>query len=576
MTEGPRTGDGARWWTRADLAWLLRPHRGRLAVIAAAVLVAAALELVPPLVLRHLIDDKLVGGDAEGVAGTALVFLAATAVRSALGLVYGYQAVAAAQAMLHSLRVRLFSHVCSLPVEHHDQNPVGDTISRCTADLDTVQELMSRGFVTVAAEVVPLAAVIAAMVVLSPPLTVLSALAIPPIVVIGRFIRVRVRAAQRANRASIGRLAAHVNEDLTGVDVIRSFRKDDFFVARFRRALGQSLTTFNRANLANTFYAPTIGLVAGAMIALLLWTGTTGLAGGFGTSVGTLAAFVLLFQRFVQPVTVLSEEWQRAQAAVAGAERVFEVLAASPRRPATSSAGPARGATPDPTAPPLVVSALSFGYWAERPVLRDVDIHADPGEWVAVVGPSGAGKSTLLELVVGLRQPWSGTVRVGGADPTELDDEDRRPLVGFVPQQAHVFNASLADNITLADPRVDRATLDRVIAVVGLDTLMKPWPAGAQTRLAGGGRGDGFVLSAAQRQLLALARVLVFDPVLVLLDEATAYVDPLTDAGIRHMLRREVCGRGGALVTVSHRPSTARAADRVVVVEGGQTRGARS
>lgn len=118
---------------------------------------------------------------------------------------------------------------------------------------------------------------------------------------------------------------------------------------------------------------------------------------------------------------------------------------------------------------------------------------------------------------------------------------------------------------------MDRDILDRVIALVGLGALMKPWPAGAQTRLAGGGRGEGFVLSAAQRQLLALDRVLVFDPLLVLLDEATAYVDPLTDAGIRDMLRREVCGRGGALVTVSHRPSMARAADRVVVLEGGQT-----
>lgn len=214
-----------------------------------------------------------------------------------------------------------------------------------------------------------MAAVVAAMVVLSPALTVVAALAIPPIVLVGRLIGVRVRAAQRANRTSIGRLAAHVNEDLAGVDVIRSFHKDDFFIARFRRVLRQSLSTFNRANLANTFYAPTIGLVAGAMIVLLLWAGTTGAADGFGTSVGTLAAFVLLFQRFVQPVAVLSEEWQRAQAALAGAERVFEVLATPPRQ-RSPSPGPARGTASDPAAPPLVVDALCFGYRPDRPVGR--------------------------------------------------------------------------------------------------------------------------------------------------------------------------------------------------------------
>jgi ATP-binding cassette subfamily B multidrug efflux pump len=326
---------------------LVRPYPVRLVAVGLLVLVAAVLEVVPPLVVRHVIDSDLTRGDTAGLGVAAVLYLAAATGVAAASAAYGYLAATVAQRSLAALRTRLFAHLLALPMSYHDRTPRGESISRATADVDAIDDLFSSSVATLLGEVVRLAAVAVAMIALSPVLAAAAALVVPPLVLITNVLRRRVRDAERATRRAVGTVNAELAEDLAGVEVIRAFGRQRQFDARFRRALHGWLQAGNRSVLFNAFYAPVLGILAAAVTALLLWLGGRDAFAAIGVSIGTLTAFVLLFARFFTPLTNLGDEWQTVQAALAGAERVFAVLELPTDRPATTAPS-ADPATPGP------------------------------------------------------------------------------------------------------------------------------------------------------------------------------------------------------------------------------------
>ncbi len=567
---------------RRRLGALVRPWRARLVVVGIAVLVAAVVELVPPLVIRHVIDDNLTPRRTGGLAPAGLVYLAATAAVAVLTAGYGYLAATVAQRALAGLRGRLFAHLLALPTDYHDRTPIGDSISRTTADIETIDDLFSSSAATLLGETARLLTVTAAMLVLSPILTAAGAVVIPPLALITSILRRRVRDAERATRVAVGALTTQLAEDLTGVEVIRAFGRQDSFNHRFRAALTGWLRAANRSVFYNAFYAPALGVLAATATALLLWLGGRNTFDAIGISVGTLTAFVLLFARFFTPLVNLGDEWQTVQAALAGAERVFAVLdlpTDQPRRPAPTGttaptpaipATPAAGTPARPGAPVAELAGVTFGYQPDRPVLHDITLTISPGQHLAVVGRTGAGKSSLVSLLAGLYLPWTGTARLAGTDPRRLDDAQRRRLLGYVPQTVALFSGTITDNITLGDPHLTVADTTRAARLAGADTFIDNLPAGYATLLSDAGRGTGMQLSAGQRQLLALARALAARPAMLLLDEATAVIDGASDTAFRTALRQHIRAEGTAVLTIAHRLATAHAADHVAVLAAGR------
>ena len=546
------------------LASLLRPWRVRASVVVLLVLAAASFELVPPFIIRTIVDDHLTTGRPAGLLFLAVLYLGANAAIQAMTFLYGYLAATVAQGVLNGVRVRLFAHLQRLPVAYFDRTPVGDVISRCTSDVETLDTVFSTGVAVLVANLVRLVTVAIGMVILSPALTLVAALVFPPLVIVIRYLQVRLRQAERATRIAVGALTARLQESLRGTEVIRAFGREREAVGGFRRVLADVLAASNRATRFSALYTPMTAILSALAVAALLWAGTRQAFEAFDVSLGTLAAFLILLQRFFQPITALGEEWQTVQSAMAGAERIFATLALPPE-PAAPVGPPERA----DGLPPIHLDDVAFGYAEGQPVLHHVSLAVNPGEHVALVGRTGAGKTSALHLLAGLYAPWAGTVRVASRDPRSVKESDRRGVLGVVPQVVQLFSGTVFENLTLGDDAVPEEAVLEAARIAGADAFVRALPQGYRTQLVGSGGGIGAQLSAGQQQLLALARALVHRPAVLLLDEATAAIDSVSDAAFRAALRESVLPAGCAVLTVAHRLSTAVEADRVIVFDRG-------
>lgn len=549
---------------RGHLASLLRPWRARATVVVVFVLAAASFELVPPFIVRTIVDDHLTTGRPAGLLLLAILYLGASAAIQAMTFLYSYLAATVAQGVLTSVRVRLFTHLQRLPIGYFDRTPVGDVISRCTSDVETLDTVFSSGVAILVANLVRLVTIAIGMVILSPPLTLVAGLVAPPLVIVIRYLQVRVRQAERATRIAVGALTARLQESLRGVEVIRAFGREREAVGGFRRVVANALTASNRATKFSALYTPMTAILSSLAVAALLWAGTRQAFDAFDISLGTLAAFLILLQRFFQPITALGEEWQTVQGALAGAERIFATLALTPE-PAVPEVQTERSGG----LPPIHLGDVVFGYADGRPVLHRTSLVVNAGEHVALVGRTGAGKTSALHLLAGLYAPWAGTVRVASRDPRALTESERRRVLGVVPQVVQLFSGTVFENLTLRDRSVPEDAVLEAAKVAGADAFVRALPQGYQTLLVGSSGGSGTPLSAGQQQLLALARALVHEPAVLLLDEATAAIDSVSDAAFRAALRESVLPGGCAVLTVAHRLSTAVEADRVIVLDKG-------
>ncbi|MCP4378096.1 MAG: ABC transporter ATP-binding protein, partial [bacterium] len=395
------SSSATRVTTRSELWRLLRSWRKQIAVIIVSILAAEALAVIPPLVLRRILDDYLAVGVAEGLLVLAALYLAATIAAEAMRFVVTYSTAYVAQHVLRDLRVRLFAHLQRLPLSFYDSTPLGDVISRCTADVDTVDTLFSSGVANLVLRLAQVAAAFAAMTTLSLKLSLLSLLVIPPLAAITRFFQVHIRQAERRRRQAIGMLNVHLQETLSGIDVVRAFGREAAFTARFRRALQEAVAAFWGSESYNMFYAPLLAVIVATCSALFLWIGTGGAGAAWGLSIGTIAAFILLFQRFFEPIRNLGEDWQTVQGALSGIERIVQVLQIPADTPPQSTAASRHSERELPVS----VQNVVFGYGPERPVVDNVSITVQAGEHLALVGRTGAGKSSLIHLICGLYAP---------------------------------------------------------------------------------------------------------------------------------------------------------------------------
>ncbi len=576
----------------------LRPYWREVLLAVSLLGAISLLEVAGPFLTKIAIDRyvKPVSGAAplQGEALRGLLLIAAAyvlvlAVSFVLRYVQTYTMSMVGQRAMQDLRLSIFRHLETLTPSYFDTRPVGRILTRVTQDVSVLNELFAQGVVAVIGDIFMLGGIVAAMLLMSWRLALVTLTTVPLLVVATAIFRSKVRISYRRVRTRLARLNAFLQEHLGGLDVLKLFNVEGKETRRFDEAN----RSHYEAHLQNMFYYavffPAVELIGALALALILWYGGSGVLRGVVTF-GVVAAFIQYADRFYQPVRDLSEKYNVFQAAMVASERIFELLDTEPGVPEPGRApGPALVAAPaylgngsgnggDPrgqdTAPrratrlrgEVEFDHVWFAYQGEEWVLRDVTFRIAPGEKVALVGATGAGKTSISSLLTRFYEFQRGTIRIDGRDIRSYSGRELRREVGLVLQDVFLFSGSVADNIRFGARERDPGEAERALAEVGGGRLAARLPDGLSEEV--GERGGYF--SMGERQILAFARALHYDPSILILDEATSSVDVETERTIQAALRRLLEGRTS--LVIAHRLSTILDSDRILVMHKGELR----
>ena len=557
-----------------------REHRLLAAALALFPLIAAA-ELAQPYLLKVAIDSHILTADWVGLAVTAGLYALTLAALYALRMVEAYLMALAGQRVTHDLRAALFGHLLRLEAAFFDRNPVGRLMTRVLNDVEAVSEAFTSGLLAIVADVITLSGVVAIMLWMDWRLALVTFAIVPVLAGAAAYFRLRARDAYREVRRRLAVLNGFLQESLQGMTVIQLFARERQELDAFRRLNHDYRRAVFRSTVFEASLYASVEALGSVALALLIWYGSGQIVGG-ALSFGALVAFIQYTNRFFLPIRDLGAKYTVMQAAMASAERIFGLLDRAPAivSPESGSATQDRGigATtissrpPTPraehaplatTVPAIEFDHVSFVYQSGAPVLTDLSFRVGRGEHVAIVGATGEGKSTCARLLTRAYDVTRGRVLVDGMDVREWDLTRLRRHVGTVFQDTVLFAGSVADNLRVngdGDDPMMRAALEAAHAA----TFVAALPGGLDEPL--GERGGK--ISHGQRQLLAIARALVYNPPVLVLDEATSSVDPESEWMIREGMKRLLAGRTS--VTIAHRLSTIQHADRIIVLHRGR------
>ncbi len=556
---GEKEGErGLDWRILVRLLGYLRPYRTRMLAALALMLVESVLVLVVPYLLKVAIDQHIAQGDVGGLNRVTLLtvgavlgtYLASTGQRYLLAWV--------GQRLLATLRGDLFRHLQALPLGYHDTHIVGVTISRVINDVSVINELLSQGLVTLVGDVLVLGGIVTVMVSLSPKLALLTFSVLPLMLVVVIWFTRRAQTAFRHTRAKVAAVVGDLAEDLSGMRVIQAFAQEDATQERFDEVNQANRDAYVDAMTLSFIFLPSVEFLGILATAVVLWFG-----GGFvaqeDLTLGVVVAFLAYVTRFFQPIQELSRLYTTLQAATAGGERVLNLLDTVPE---------VRDAPDAVAMPPIVgrveLSGVHFSYRGETRVLHDVDLSIDPGQTVALVGPTGAGKTTVANLVARFYDVTDGSVTIDGWDVRRVTQGSLRRQMGLVPQDPFLFSGSIADNIRFGRPNAPQQEVEEAARLANAHEFICSLPDGYETDILEG----GVNLSLGQRQLVCIARAVLAEPRIIILDEATSSVDTITEALIQEALERLLSGR--TAIVIAHRLSTVREADLICVLQAGR------
>jgi len=538
----------------------IAPYRSSAVLALLLIISAAVLSILPPYLTKIAIDRYIQNHDLAGLNRVAALYVGILV--AVLGLTYGQTMVMnlMGQKIMYDLRMQIFRHLEALDVAFFDRNPVGRLMTRVTTDVDALNELFTSGVISIFGDLCTLSGIVVTLFVLDFRLALAIFSVLPLLFLVTFTFKIKVRDSFRRVRTAIARINTFLQENITGTAVVQIFGQEKKQFEKFTRINCEHL----EANLQSIFYYavfyPLLELVGALAVALIVWYGGFKVLSGTLT-LGALVAFIQYSDRFFRPISDLSEKYTILQAAMASSERIFKLL----------DTPPSIVSRPDPRtlrvrSGRVEFRGVHFAYHPGDEVLHDVSFAVEPGEKVAIVGPTGAGKSTIISLLSRFYDIQQGQVLIDGVDIRDYDLQALRLSVGIVLQDVFLFSGSIANNIRLGNTEISDEQLRRAAEIVHASEFVEKLKAGYEARV--GERGSS--LSVGQKQLLAFARALAYDPRILVLDEATSSIDTETELLIRDAIEKLMVGR--TCIIIAHRLSTIQKADRIIVLHRGRIR----
>lgn len=527
-----------------------------------AIAASIAVSVAPPLILQYIVDS-LAGGNfaampllTAGVvyfivnAGSGLV----DALKETLITIFG-------QKITHGLRSAMCRRLSALPAPYFVSHESGAVTSLFVNDVDTLEDLFDSGVVSMIADVLTISSILVVVFHLSGGLGILLCIALPLLFLLTRYFQKRMLQAQRDNRAAIGRTNELIPETVHNIRTIHTCQQESHLRRRYGKTIGDSFAAMERSNFCDAIYSPIIITLSTLIICIMMTLSVSSsfLQDLFGMTVGTVVALIAYVRLIFSPIESIGMEIQNIQSAIAGISRLKEFFAEPVQE---------RGTTDDltTTAPPLVIDDAAFGYGKDETVFRHLSLAVKKGETVTITGRTGSGKSTLFKLILGLYAPQEGSIRVFGCEPSRLAPSVRRQVFGYVEQQFHDVAGTISDQVSLKDSRIDEAAIEKSLRLVGLWDLCTSLPEGLHTPF------QQEYFSRGQLQLLSIARAVVMNPQILLLDEITANLDALTERQVLEAL--QAASQNRTVLSISHRLYEAQGGRLVVM--GTAQKGSRS
>jgi len=557
---GQLTGESARD-TRLAIARLvgyLAPYRCKLAGVIVLVIVSTIAGLAGPAVLGSAIDRFVVPGDLPGLAQASVALLAIYLLGGIASIGQQLIMVRTGQRLVADIRARLFGQLQDLSLDYHDEHQVGDLMSRVSNDTEAINSVLSNGLTEFSANILLLGGTMVSMFFLNWPLAIGTLVILPIMLSITGWITQRSRRAFRDVQRNLGAMNALLEENITGIRVVQAFSREADVFERFREVNAANRQAGMRAEIITAALGPMFTTMSTITIA------ATALLGGWlalrdVVTVGVIAAFIVYIRNFFRPMRSIAMLYNQLQSALAGAERIFEVLDASPTVQDRPDAVPLVEIEGE-----VVFDHVTFEYEPDKPVLSDVSLRAAPGETIALVGPTGAGKTTMISLLSRFYDVADGTIRIDGHGIREVQQASLRKQLGIVLQETFLFSGTVKDNIRYGRLEATDAEVVAAARLANADRFISLLPQGYETPVSE----QGHNLSQGQRQLIAIARAILADPRILILDEATSSVDTRTEVALQEALLRLMEGR--TAFVIAHRLSTIRNADQLLVIDDGR------
>ncbi len=522
--------------------------------------IVTVLDILPPFITKIAIDDYIAKNRVGEIYKIIILYQAVLITHFLFQFLHTYTINLMAQNAMYDLRVKLFTHMQSLPFSFYDKNPVGRLITRVIGDIETLNDLLSAGFVTIVGDFFSLFGIAAMLLFLDLKLGLITLSILPVICVITVIYRKYARDAYREVRVNQAALNAYFQENVSGVCEVQNFTREEANFKKFDAINAKNRDTFIRSIKQNAMFFPAVELINATAIAAVIYFGGREVMGetiGFGV----LVAFTQYINRFFKPIRDIAEKYNIFQMAMASCEKTFSLLDLKP-----SIAGPENPAAVEGFKGDIKFDDVVFEYNEGDEILHGVSFEVKAGESVAIVGRTGSGKTTIINLLARFYDIKSGAITIDGIDIKTLSLETLRSYIAIMQQDVFLFSASVDKNIRMNNPKI---SFDQVVAAarfVNAEKFIEKLPQKYNQPV--GER--GVTLSVGQRQLLALARAIAFDPGIIIMDEATSSVDTETEFLIRDAMKKVLKGRTS--IIIAHRLSTIKNVDRIIVLHKGRVR----
>ncbi|MDP4914550.1 MAG: ABC transporter ATP-binding protein/permease [Saprospiraceae bacterium] len=533
------------------------PYKSLLLSTTLMAILLAPLATIRPWLVQKMVDDHIVYSDVEGLLKLSIIFIIVLFLHAFLTYLFTYLSGVLGQAVVRDLRIKIFNHINRFNLSYFDKTPIGTSTTRTINDVETINTVFSQGVITIIADILTLIVVLAIMFITSWKLTLIALTTSPFLVIASYIFKEKVKTSFQSVRTEISRMNAFLQEQISGMRLVQIFHIEKLSMRRFKTINRE----YTKANLDSVLYYavfyPVVEIISAASLGLMVWWGAKGVIGE-SVSMGALIAFPIYLNMLFNPIRILADKFNTLQMGLVASDRVFALLDNQAEQEVTGHL------KPEKLIGEVVFNKVNFAYHGEDWVLKNVDFQIKPGETLAIVGATGSGKTSIISLINRFYTHQSGLISIDGTDIKDFDLQALRHKMALVLQDVFLFSGSVFENITLRDESISREKVLSAAKMIGAHEFIEKLPGGYDYQVME----RGATLSMGQRQLISFVRALVFEPDILILDEATSSIDPASESVIQKAIETLIAQRTS--IIIAHRLSTIMHAHKILVMQRGE------